>query len=211
MKSIPSIDRLVGCLKRLPGIGRRSAERIAFDLTLRSDSLLKDLAAALQDAERNTVACSRCGGMTRPDQNPCSYCADAKRDGSMLCVVETAMDLLLVENSGSYAGRYHVLGGKISPMRGAGMENTRIAQLRKRIETEGFREVILALNSDVESDATASLINDLLNGMKISVTRPAMGLPAGSGIAYIDHITLTKAMQNRQLLGAAGKKSKNNE
>lgn len=116
-----------------------------------------------------------------------------------MCVVETAMDLLLIEKTGSYSGRYHVLGGKISPMRGNGVDHLKIDALRQRIETEGIKEVILALNSDVESDATASLLRDLLSGLSVSVSRPAMGLPAGSGIAYIDRLTLNKAMENRQL------------
>lgn len=206
MKNLAPIDRLISSLNKLPGIGRRSAERIAFELAARHDNLLQDLAAALQEVAQNTVLCSRCGGVTRLDENPCFFCVAPSRNGSILCVVETAMDILLVENTGSYSGRYHVLGGKISPMRGNGKDNLKIEALRRRIETEGIKEVILALNSDVESDATASMIMDLLGGMEIRVSRPAMGLPAGSGIAYIDRITLNKAMENRQLFQTGGKK-----
>lgn len=206
MKTIAPIDRLISYLNKLPGIGRRSAERIAFELAARHDNLLQDLAAALQEVAQKTTLCSRCGGITRLEENPCSFCVDPSRNASILCVVETAMDLLLIENTGSYPGRYHVLGGKISPTRGNGIDNLKIDALRRRIETEGIKEVILALNSDVESDATASMIRDLLDGMKIRVSRPAMGLPAGSGIAYIDRITLNKAIETRQPFQTGGKK-----
>ena len=206
MKNIASIDRLISYLNKLPGIGRRSAQRIAFELAARHDNLLQDLASALQDVAQNTKVCSRCGGITRSDENPCSYCADPSRDSSILCVVETPMDLLLIESTGSYSGRYHVLGGIISPMRGAGVDVLKIDALRRRIQTEKIKEVILALNSDVESDATAAMLKDLLNGMGICVSRPAMGVPAGSGIAFIDRITLNNAIQNRQIFQTGGKK-----
>ncbi len=206
MKNIPPIDRLISYLNKLPGIGRRSAQRIAFELASRHDNLLQDLAAALQDVAQNTAVCSRCGGITRAGENPCLYCADSSRDPSILCVVETPMDILLIEITGSYSGRYHVLGGKISPMRGAGVDQLKIDALRRRIQTEKIKEVILALNSDVESDATASMLKDLLNDLEIAVSRPAMGVPAGSGIAFIDRITLNNALQNRQAFQAGGKK-----
>ena len=148
---------------------------------------------------QNTVLCSRCGGITRLEENPCFFCVDPARNASILCVVETAMDLLLIENTGSYSGRYHVLGGKISPMRGNSIDQSKIDALRQRLKNDGIKEIILALNSDVESDATASMIRDLLGGAEIRISRPAMGLPAGSGIAYIDRITLNKAIENRQL------------
>lgn len=206
MKNLAPIDRLISNLNKLPGIGRRSAERIAFELAARHGNLLHDLAVALQDVAQNIILCSRCGGVTRLEENPCFFCVDPSRNASILCVVETAMDILLIENTGSYSGCYHVLGGKISPMRGNGIDNLKIEALRRRIETEGIKEVILALNSDVESDATASMIRDLLDGMEIRVSRPAMGLPAGSGIAYIDRITLNKAIETRQIFQTGGKK-----
>ena len=205
MKTLASIDRLISSLNKLPGIGRRSAERIAFELAARQDNLIQDLANALQDVAKNTILCSRCGGITRLEENPCFFCVDPSRNTSILCVVETAMDILLIENTNSYSGRYHVLGGKISPMRGHGLDNLKIDALRRRIKTEGIKEIILALNSNVESDATASMIMDLLDGMEIRVSRPAMGLPAGSGIAYIDRITLNKAIENRQIFQIAEK------
>lgn len=206
MKNLGSIDRLISYLNKLPGIGRRSAQRIAYELASRRDNLLQDLASALQDTAQNTAVCSRCGGITRSDENPCVYCTDSSRNSSILCVVETPMDILLIESTGSYSGRYHVLGGKISPMRGRGMDTLKIDALRRRIQTEGINEVFLALNSDVESDATAGMLKDLLNGMGISFSRPAMGVPAGSGIAFIDRITLNNAIQNRQTFQTDGKK-----
>jgi recombination protein RecR len=208
MKSLGSIDRLVSCLNKLPGIGRRSAQRIAFELAARRDNLLNDLTASLQEVARGTMVCSLCGGITRSDENPCPYCSDSSRDSSILCVVETPMDILLIESTGSFSGRYHVLGGKISPMRGLGTDDLKIDALRRRLKTEKISEVILALNSDVESDATASMLKDLLNGTGMAVSRPAMGMPAGSGIAFIDRITLNNAIQNRQAFQSTGRKEK---
>jgi len=200
MKTPTHIERLVSCLNKLPGIGRRSAERIAFELAGRRDNLLRELAAALDETGRNTAVCSKCGGLTGADANPCLLCADPARNSSLLCIVETPMDLMLVEKSGSYSGRYHVLGGKISPMRGQGPGQLRISSLRQRIVSDGIKEIIIALNSDVESDATAAMLKDILSDLDVNISRPAMGLPAGSGIAYVDHLTLNKALQNRQVL-----------
>ncbi|MDD5483801.1 MAG: recombination mediator RecR [Kiritimatiellae bacterium] len=202
MKTIASMDRLIACLAKLPGTGRRSAERMAFELAARHDNLLPELAAAMQEVAQKTIVCSRCGGITVIEENPCFFCTNETRDSSVLCVVETAMDLLLVEKSGSFAGRYHVLGGKVSPMRGKGPDHLKIDVLRRRIAEEQIQEVILALNSDVESDATAAMIGDLLQDKHIRVSRPAMGVPAGSGIAYIDRLTLNNAIENRQILHA---------
>lgn len=206
MKTLAPIDRLISFLNKLPGIGRRSAQRIAFALATRHDNLLHDLAVALQDVAKNTAVCGLCGGITRAEENPCSYCADSSRNGSILCVVETPMDILLIESTGAFSGRYHVLGGKISPMRGAGADDLKIEALRRRIQTEKTTEIILALNSDVESDATASMLKDLFESAGILVSRPAMGMPAGSGIAFIDRITLNNAILNRQTLQTGGKK-----
>ena len=208
MKTISAIDRLVSCLNKLPGIGRRSAQRIAFELAARHGNLLQDLAASLLEVAKGTAVCSLCGGITRSDENPCSYCADSSRDPSVLCVVETSMDIILIESTGSYSGRYHVLGGKISPMRGTGTDDLRIDALRRRLQTEKISEIILALNSDVESDATASMLKDMLNGSGITISRPAMGMPAGSGIAFIDRITLNNAIQNRQTFQTGNRKEK---
>jgi recombination protein RecR len=208
MKTLAPIDRLIACLTKLPGIGRRSAERIAYELVSRRDNLLQNITAALQDAAQNTTACSRCGAITGTEQNPCFFCVSPARNPAIICVVETAMDLFLVENTGSYSGRYHVLGGKISPMRGLGPDHLKIEDLRRRVETEGIKEVILALNADVESDATASMLKNMLESLGVAVSRPATGLPAGSGIAYIDRLTLNEAMENRHAFQPAKKTEK---
>lgn len=198
MKTFPSLDRLIACLSKLPGIGRRSAERIALKLVIQRDGLLRELIAALQEAGDRLGACSECGAITPAAENPCSLCKDTARDGSILCVVEDPVDLLLIEAAGAFRGRYHVLMGKISPMQGEGITNLRLETLRRRIETEKIQEVILALNSDVESEATASFLHDQLAAHNVRITRPAMGLPVGSGIAYTDTVTLARAMKHRQ-------------
>lgn len=188
----------MACLGKLPGIGRRSAERIAMKLVVQRDSLLPELIAALQEAGERLGACANCGGITTQDENPCSFCKDAARDGSVLCVVEDPVDVLLIEAAGGFRGRYHVLLGKISPMQGEGLAHLRLEALRRRIEMERIQEVILALSSDVESEATVSFLRDQLAGRNLRITRPAMGLPVGSGIAYTDTVTLARAMKNRQ-------------
>ncbi len=198
MKSFPSLERLKACLCKLPGIGRRSAGRIAMKLVIQREGLLKELLAALQEAGERLGACSTCGGIALQAENPCAFCTDAARDGTLLCVVEDPADILLLEAAGGYRGRYHVLPGKISPMQGEGLAGLGLEALRRRIEAEGIREVILALGSDVESEATASFLREQLASGKVRLTRPALGLPVGSGIAYTDAVTLARAMRSRQ-------------
>ncbi len=198
MKTFPSLDRAIACFSKLPGIGRRSAERMAMKLVGDRAGLLKDLIVALQAIAEQIGCCSRCGALTTRDQDPCRFCTDANRDGSVLCVVEDPSDVLQIENAGGYRGRYHVLMGKLSPMQGTGVGQLRLDALTLRLKSEPIREVILALNADVESEATASMIRDLLAGSTVKVTRPAMGIPAGSGIAYSDAVTLARAIGSRQ-------------
>ena len=205
MKPFGAIERLIESLNRLPGIGRRSAQRIAFELLQRRGSLLEDLAAALREAAGGTAVCRICGGITMAAENPCRICSDPERDAALLCVVESPADIMLIENAGDFRGRYHVLGGKISPMRGTGADALRIGSLRRRLEEGRITEVILALNSDVESDATASMLKDLLGGSGVVVTRPAMGIPAGSGIGFLDRIPLNTAVRNRHAFEAAAR------
>lgn len=198
MKAFPSLERLTACLCKLPGIGRRSAGRIAMKLVSQRDGLLKELLAALKEAGERLGSCSTCGGITPQAENPCALCRDATREGSILCVVEDPADILSIEAAGSYRGRYHVLPGKISPMQGEGLAQLGLEALRRRIEAEGVREVVLALNSDVESEATASFLHEQLLESKVRLTRPALGLPVGSGVAYTDAVTLARAMRSRQ-------------
>ncbi len=201
MKSFPSLDRLSACLNKLPGIGRRSAERIALKLAVRQEPLLGELLAALQETAARLTVCSRCGGITAREDDPCAICRDPARDGSLLCLVEDPGDILLIDAAGSYRGRYHVLPGKLSPRQGEGIAGLRLEDLGRRIAAEHIREIILALGSDVESEATASFLHEHFSDGALRITRPAMGLPAGSGIGYSDSLTLARAMQNRQVCG----------
>ena len=193
-----AFERLITTLSRLPGIGRRSAERIAMELVRRPGDLVRDLIAALDGAQRDLLCCRRCGSITSAARDPCRLCADPGRDGTLLCVVEEPGDIVLLERSGGYRGRYHALMGKLSPMRGKGVDDLRIQLLMDRIEAEQFQEVILALSTDVEGDSTASFLADLLREKKVNVTRLAFGLPAGSGIGYSDPVTLARALKGRQ-------------
>lgn len=191
------LDNLTEAFSRLPGIGRKSAERIAFRLASSRDSLVQDLIVALREAGEKMRSCSICGSMTVVGEDPCRLCGDATRDGSILYVVENASDVLAIERSGGVRGRYHVLGGKISPTRGRGPWDLHLEALLKRIDDGACEEVVLALGTDMESDATASFIHDLLADRDVKVTRLAQGLPVGSGIAYSDPVTLERAIKGR--------------
>ncbi len=192
-----SVDRLAQALGRLPGVGKRSAERMALKLA-REGGLAAELAAALKDVSATIAACSRCGSLTPRGDDPCALCRDPRRDGKTLCVVDDPSDILLIERAGGFRGRYHALMGRISPARGEGIENPRIESLLQRVGAEGIEEVILALNSDVESDATASYLAHVLVAKKVRVSRLAFGIPAGSELAYSDPVTLSRAMQGRR-------------
>lgn len=192
------LDNLIAALAKLPGIGYRSAERIAIGLVGdRSRMLLHRLVHELQTVEEHITVCSRCGGITDRENDPCGYCTSSRRDETVLCVVERPSDILLMEKAGAFNGRYHVLGGRISPMDGEGPEQLRLQGLVQRLEAEPFEEVILALNTDVESDATAGYLADLLGKRNLKVTRLAVGIPAGSGLAYSDAVTLSRALNGR--------------
>jgi len=200
IKKLLALEGLIACLGRLPGVGRRSAERMAYALMMKRDGLARDLAMALTEASTTVCCCSLCGGFTAVENNPCVLCTDPSRDASILCVVEEPSDVLLIEKSGTFQGRYHVLMGKLSPMRGVGAGQLRMEFLARRVAQEPIREIILALNSDMESDATAGFIRDMLAGHDARISRPALGLPAGSGVAYSDAVTLAGAFKARQPL-----------
>jgi recombination protein RecR len=192
MAALPeSLQRLVGALSQLPGIGPRSAERLALHLVQREPEAVKLLAAALVEAREKVQACTQCGGLT--ETQPCALCADPRRDGSLLCVVETPVDILRLEKAGAYRGLYHVLGGRLSPTTGVEPEDLRIAELEGRV-----KEVVLALGSDVESDATCYYLARRLAGQGVQVTRLAQGLPAGAGLEFADEITLSRALEGRR-------------
>ncbi len=193
-----SLDRLSSALSKLPGIGRRSAERIALRIVLDRNQLLPELLAALEEAQQELCCCSRCGSITSVESDPCILCTDTRRDDNVLCVVEMPNDIIMLERSGVFHGRYHALMGKFSPMRGSGPDDLRLDELWQRIDTGNFDEIILALSTDVEGDSTAAYIADVLKDKSnIQVTRIASGLPSGSGIIYSDAHTLASALASR--------------
>ena len=185
-------------LGELPGVGRRSAERMALALVRDPSGLLRELTLALQDAGQRVIPCTRCGNITLRSEDPCRLCTDRRRDDKVLCVVEDPADILLMERAGAFRGRYHALMGRLSPMRGEGVQNTRVEALVERVRKDAVQEVILALDFDTEGDATASYLKDVLGGLGTRVTRPARGIPTGSGLAYTDAATLARAVENRQ-------------
>ena len=192
-----SLDRIILALKKLPGIGERSAERITFHL-LREPEHLEELIGALVDARDHLRFCSICHGIT--DTDPCPLCTDPGRDDSVICVVERPQDVFLIERMGLFHGRYHVLGGVISPIDGVGPEALHIEDLVQRVRHNGVQEVILALNPTVEGDATAYYLGELLKATGVKVTRIARGLPAGSDLFFSDALTLREALTGRKEL-----------
>lgn len=193
-----SLTQLIAGLSKLPGIGPRSAERIALHLVQSDADAVRQLAQQLVSTREQIAECSTCGALT--ESQPCAICADPRRDGSLICVVERPFDVFSIDKSGAFRGKFHVLGGKISPLNGIGPEDLRIGDLMKRVGTEGIREVILALSSDVEGDATSYYIARLLNERDVKVSRIAQGLPVGSGLEFADELTLSRAIEQRRLV-----------
>jgi recombination protein RecR len=189
-----AVGKLVDELRRLPGVGPRSAERIAIWLLQSAKAEPLALASALEKAKDEVVACPTCGFFATAER--CAICSDPSRE-SVLCVVEQATDVLPLERSGAFKGRYHCLGGKLSPLDNVTPDDLRIGSLLRRIENEEVPEVILAPGSDVEGEATANYIASLLKG-KCHVTRIAQGLPAGGGLEHADALTLARALEGRR-------------
>jgi recombination protein RecR len=200
---VPRIDypqpvvALIAQLKRLPGIGPRSAERIALWLLADRAEATTELAAALQSARDEVTWCDTCGFFASRSAG-CPVCNGPRRDPGLLCVVEQATDVLPLERSGAYRGQYHVLGGRLAPLDGIGPEQLRVASLANRVKSGHFHEVILALSADVEGEATANFVSDLLRPTGVTITRLAQGLPAGGGLEHADPLTLTKALDGRR-------------
>ena len=194
---VAPVAELERCLAKLPGFGRRSASRAALALVREPGRLAEPLIAALRSARDGVRCCSRCGAFTTSDCDPCGTCTDESRDGTMLCVVEDPADIVQIEASGAFRGRYHTLGGKLSPARRMGPEKLRISELLLRVKSDGVREVLLALSTDMDGDATAGYIAEALKDTGVRVTRLAFGLPADSGIAYSDPLTLRRAIIGR--------------
>ncbi len=190
------IQNLVLQFKRLPGVGPRSAERIALWLMQSADARPVELAAALEQAHRGVGFCPVCGFFLAAGN--CAVCTAEHRDSGMLCVVEHPTDVLPIERSGAYNGSYHVLGGRLSPLDGVGPEDLRINSLLERVADSEQLEVILALSSDVEGEATASFLAEKMSGYQVQITRLAQGLPAGGGLDHVDTLTVSRAIEQRR-------------
>ena len=199
MRGSPAVDRLVASLRRLPGVGEKSAARLAFFLLGAPHSLVSELADAISRLKQETVLCEQCFNLA--DRTPCAICADDRRDDSIVCVIEEPGDLAAVEKSGSFRGRYHVLGGTVSPMEGIGPDELRIEELELRVRSGRVREVILATNPNAEGDATAHLIAERLRPSGVLISRIAYGMPLGGDLEYADHVTVGRSLENRRKLG----------
>ncbi len=194
-KSAQSVERLITELTRLPGIGRKTAQRLTFWILKMKTQDAERLARAILEVKEKAVRCSVCSNIT--DTDPCYICSDQKRDRSVICVVEEANDILALEKSGAYHGLYHVLEGVLSPLDGIGPDQLRFKELVSRVKDDA-REVIIATNPNVEGEATAVYISRLIKPLNVRVTRIARGLPVGSDIEYADQSTLSKALEGRQ-------------
>jgi len=190
------IDHLIEALTRLPGIGRKTASRLAFHILRSSPSEAQQLARAILDVKEKIRLCSICFNLT--DEDPCRICQDDRRAREVLCVVEGPNDLIAIENTGDFDGRYHVLHGTISPLEGVGPDDLKIRELLERLQKEQISEVILATNPTVEGGATALYLSNLIKPFSIKVTRIAYGIPMGSEIEYSDGMTLSKALEGRR-------------
>jgi recombination protein RecR len=190
--------RLIDELKKLPGVGSKSAQRLAFHILRSSEEDANALAGAIRDMKAGLRLCSICNNIT--DVDPCVYCASPTRNQRLICVVEEPTNIAAVEKTRHYNGVYHVLHGSISPIHGVGPEQLRISNLMKRVEDDQADEVILATNPTVEGEATATYLSGQLRRVGLKVTRIATGIPAGSDIEYADEITMLKAMEGRREL-----------
>ena len=192
----PPVQRLIDELARLPGVGQKSAQRLAFHLLNAEEADAQRLADAIVDMRRSVRLCARCFNVTA--EKECSICLDVRRDPTLVCVVERAQDIPVIERTQQFKGRYHVLGGAISPIAGIGPESLRMRELVGRVETEGVTEVIAATNPTVEGDTTALYLSRLLKPLDVRVSRLASGLPVGGDLDYADEITLGRALAGRR-------------
>ncbi len=192
------MSRLIDELKKLPGVGTKSAQRLAFHILRASDEDAEALAAAVRDVKSSLRLCSVCNNIT--DVDPCTYCTSATRNQRLVCVVEEPTNIAAIEKTKHFNGVYHVLHGSISPLQGIGPEQLRIANLLSRVDSGNVDEVIIATNPTVEGEATATYLSQQLKRTGLKVTRIAMGIPVGSDIEYTDEITMLKAMEGRREL-----------
>jgi recombination protein RecR len=189
------VDNLVAQLSRLPGVGARTAQRLAFHLLRASEEEAHALAAAIDEVKERVRFCRECGNLT--EQELCAICEDARRDRSVVCVVEQPADLISLERTAEYRGLYHVLGGSLSPLDGVEPEHLRIDELLRRVDRDGIEEVVLATNPNMTGEATAAYLADRLRG-RVRVTRLASGLPVGGDLEYADEVTLGRALAGRR-------------
>ena len=194
----PPVQRLIDELARLPGIGRKSAQRLAFHILNIEEVDAERLANAILDMRRQVGLCERCFNVAAGAE--CTVCLDTRRDPSMVCVVERAQDIVVIDKTQEFSGRYHVLGGSISPISGIGPDQLHFRELLARVEVEGIKEVIAATNPTVEGDATALYLARVLKPLGVKVTRLASGLPVGGDLDYADELTLGRALVGRQEL-----------
>ena len=192
------LNRLINELSKLPGIGGKTAQRLAFHILSMDKSQVDALASSMTDAKEQMKYCSVCGNLT--DTDPCSICSDEKRDGSVICVVENPRDVMAMEKIREYNGLYHVLHGVISPMDGIGPEEINLKSLIMRLKDTDVKELVIATNPNIEGEATAMYIARLIKPSGIKVTRIAHGIPVGGDLEYTDEITLLKAMEGRKAL-----------
>lgn len=190
------LQKLVEGLCRFPGIGPKTAQRLAFFLLSRPREEVISIARAMVEAKDKLLFCKYCGCLTETE--PCALCSDARRDQDMLCVVQEPRDVLVLERTGQFRGLYHVLHGVLSPLDGIGPEDLRLPLLVSRVKENGIREIIIATNPNVEGDATAAFIARLLKPLGVTVTRIAFGLPVGGDLEYADDLTLSRALEGRR-------------
>jgi recombination protein RecR len=191
-----SFERLLAELEKMPGVGRKTAQRLAFHVLRLPDPEAAALSASILEVKRNVRPCSQCFSITEVD--PCAICGDARRDASVICAIEQPSDVLAFERTGEFKGRYHVLMGVISPLDGIGPEDLRIRELLERLKGGEVKELVLAMNPDLEGEATAMYVSRLVRPLGILVTRIARGLPVGSDLEYADQVTLTRALEGRR-------------
>jgi recombination protein RecR len=192
------ISSLIGALSKLPGIGPRSAERIALHVVQAESGAVKQLAEAMVNARDRVRSCEVCGALT--ETSPCALCQDPRRDGSLVCIVERPVDIISLEKSGTFRGQYHVLGGKLSPLNEVEPEDLRIGELERRLASKQIKEIVMALGTDVEGDATGYYLAKRLAREGLKITRIAHGLPAGTGLEFADELTLSRALEGRREL-----------
>ena len=194
-----SIRQLIQLLARLPGIGEKTAERLALHLLHSSDRLVEELSRSILEVKQKVRLCAQCFSLS--DTELCSVCAHSGRDAALVCVVEQPGDMAALEKSGAFNGVYHVLSGVLSPLNGVGPDAIRIRELMARVAAGGVREVVLATGTSVEGEATAAYIAERLASFSVTVTRIASGIPMGGDLKYVDQVTLKKAMESRHALG----------